>query len=77
MNTLPGLVTPDIDVHAGLTVSEAINRDGSGRLSISGSISGDQFPSTEAFVVAQSGKHKVLLGVKYEEGGVSDLAGDN
>lgn len=73
---IPGYVTPDVDVHGSLTVSETINRDGAGRLNISGSLSGDQFPSSEAFVADQSG-NKVFLGARHEEGGVSDLAGDN
>jgi RHS repeat-associated protein len=36
-------------------------------LSITGQITGDKFPSTEAFIVDQSG-NRVFLGAKYEEG---------
>lgn len=39
--------------------------------------SGDQFPSTEAFVTDQSGKNKVFLGAQQEQGGIGDLYGDN
>jgi hypothetical protein len=38
---------------------------------------GDKYPSTEAFVADQSGKNKIFLGVKYEEGDISNTYGDN
>ncbi len=48
-----------------------------GILSITGSFSGDKFPSTEAFVVDQSGNTKVFLGAKMEDGGLHSLVGDS
>lgn len=68
---VPG--SPDIDVHAKLAILEDKDK---GFLSISGRVTGDTFPSTEAFVVDQSGT-RVFLGAKYEEGGLGALYGDN
>ncbi|MGI8639404.1 MAG: RHS repeat domain-containing protein [Pyrinomonadaceae bacterium] len=73
----PGFATPDLDVHATIGISESINKDGTGKLFVAGTFTGDKFPSTEAFIVDQSGKTKLFLGAKLEEGGVSDLYGDN
>jgi RHS repeat-associated protein len=70
---LPGIVTPNLDVHAKFAVTENTAK---GVLSINGRITGDTFPSTEAFVQDQSGK-RVFLGANLEEGGVADLYGDN
>jgi RHS repeat-associated protein len=70
----PGFATPELDVHSSLLVTENLDK---GMLSISGSFTGDSFPSTEAFVVDQSGNGKVFLGARQEEGGVGDLFGDN
>jgi hypothetical protein len=39
-------------------------------LIISGSFTGDQFPSTEAFVRSRSGNNKFFLGAKKEQGGI-------
>jgi hypothetical protein len=47
-----------------------------GTLSISGLVTGDIFPGSEAFVADQSGT-RVFLGAKLEAGGVTDLVGDN
>jgi RHS repeat-associated protein len=69
----PGIITPELDVHAGLTFNEDLKN---GVLSISGSFTGDQFPSTEAFVTDQSGNN-LFLGAKKEKGGLLDLFGDN
>ncbi|HVS93191.1 MAG TPA: hypothetical protein VHE59_14225 [Mucilaginibacter sp.] len=67
-------VTPSLDLHAALNFAED---DKNRTLTISGSVTGDTFPSSEAFVVDQSGKGKVFLGAKKEEGGILDLFGDN
>jgi RHS repeat-associated protein len=56
--------SPDIDVGAKLTLTEDTAK---GTLSITGQITGDKFPSTEAFVSDQSG-NRVFLGAKHEEG---------
>jgi RHS repeat-associated protein len=70
----PSLTTPALDVHAGLSFNEDLKK---GVLTVSGTFSGDKFPSTEAFITDQSGKNKVFLGAQMENGGVSDLFGDN
>jgi RHS repeat-associated protein len=70
----PGLVTPELDVHAGLSFNEDLKK---GILTINGSFSGDSFPSTEAFITDQSGKGKLFLGAQKEKGGLLDLFGDN
>lgn len=70
----PQVATPALDVHAGLSFSEDIKK---GVLSVTGSFTGDSFPSTEAFITDQSGKTKVFLGAQMEQGGVGDLYGDN
>jgi RHS repeat-associated protein len=63
---IPGLdyggPTHDIDVWTDLQVGVTTNKDGSSILSLTGEISGDGFPSTEAFV--RDGKsNSVFLGV--------------
>jgi hypothetical protein len=73
---IPGVVTPNLDVHANITIAESIRKDGTGTLFVGGTFTGDQFPSTEAFITDQSG-NKVFLGARHEEGGVGDLYGDN
>lgn len=70
----PGLFTPALDVHAGLNFKEDLKK---GILSISGSFTGDTFPSTEAFITDQSGKGKLFLGAQMEKGGIGDLFFDN
>jgi hypothetical protein len=69
----PQLVTPALDVHGSLILSEDLNK---GILSINGDFTGDTFPSTEAFVVDQSG-NKLLLGAHKEQGTVLTLGGDS
>jgi len=66
--------TPALDVHAGLSFTEDMEN---GILNVTGSFTGDKFPSTEAFITDQSGKTKLFLGAKMEKGGVADLYGDN
>jgi hypothetical protein len=66
-------VTPNLDVHARLDIVENKTK---GILSITGLVTGDVFPSTEAFVADQSGR-RVFLGAKFEEGGLGALVGDN
>jgi RHS repeat-associated protein len=73
----PGFATPALDVHANIAITESITKHGNGSLFINGTFTGDKFPSTEAFIVDQSGKTKLFLGVKHEQGGVGDLYGDN
>jgi RHS repeat-associated protein len=70
----PSFTTPALDVHASLSITEDINK---GVLNINGTFTGDIFPSTEAFIVDQSGNGKVFLGAQMEEGGITDLFGDN
>lgn len=66
-------VTPELDVHAGLSFSEDMKN---GILSITGSFTGDVFPSTEAFISDQSGTN-LFLGAQKERGGILSLFGDN
>ena len=73
----PSAVTPAIDVHANIAITESKTKYGNGTLFINGTFTGDKFPSTEAFIVDQSGKTKLFLGAKLEQGGPSDLMGDN
>jgi hypothetical protein len=70
----PGFATPALDVHAGLSFNEDLKK---GILTVTGSFTGDKFPSTEAFITDQSGKTKLFLGAQMEKGGVGDLYGDN
>ncbi len=69
----PAFVTPSLDVHASLEFKEDLKK---GTLTIKGSFTGDKFPSTEAFILDQSGK-ALLFGAKKEKGGIGDLMGDN
>lgn len=70
----PGFITPELNVHAALVFNEDLKN---GVLSISGHFIGDVFPSTEAFITDQSGKTNLFLGAQMENGGVTDLYGDN
>lgn len=73
----PQAITPALDVHGSLIVSE--NKE-KGTLSISGSFTGDAFPSAEAFIEDQGrgkSQQRLLLGAYKEDGGISDLVGDN
>lgn len=70
----PQWATPALDVHAGLSFSEDLEN---GVLSISGSFTGDLFPSSEAFITDQSGNTKLFLGAQKESGGLHSLVGDN
>jgi len=70
----PGLITPELDLRARLSFNENLKK---GVLSISGSFSGDTFPSSEAFITDQSGKTKLFLGAQMEKGGLLNLIGDN
>ena len=70
----PGLVTPDLDVQANLNITEDLDN---GVLNVTGTFTGDAFPSTEAFITDQSGKTNLLLGAHKEQGGISKLFGEN
>jgi len=70
----PQWATPALDVHAGLSFSEDLDK---GILTVTGSFTGDGFPSTESFITDQSGKTKLFLGAQKEKGGVHSLVGDN
>ena len=70
----PGVVTPALDVQSSFSITEDLEK---GILSISGSFTGDKFPSTEAFITDQSGKTKVFLGAQKEQGGLHNLIGEN
>ncbi|RXK85817.1 RHS repeat domain-containing protein [Filimonas effusa] len=70
----PQWATPALDLHAGLSFTEDLDK---GILNVTGSFTGDKFPSTEAFITDQSGKTKLFLGAKMEQGGIADLYGDN
>ncbi len=73
----PEFVTPSLDVHGNLIVSE--NKD-KGTLSITGSFTGDAFPSSEAYIDDQGkgkSQQRLLLGASQESGGILDLFGDN
>lgn len=72
----PSLVTPDLDVQASLDIVETLGENG-GMLSVTGTFSGDAFPSTEAFITDQSGKTNLLLGAHKEQGGLTNLFGEN
>jgi RHS repeat-associated protein len=69
----PGFATPALDVHANFAVTENLETN---TLFVNATFSGDEFPSTEAFIQDQSGG-KLFLGAKMETGGVGDLYGDN
>uniref|UniRef100_UPI0026248C06 RHS repeat-associated core domain-containing protein n=1 Tax=Ulvibacterium sp. TaxID=2665914 RepID=UPI0026248C06 len=69
---IPG--SPDIDVFSSLSIVEDTKN---GTLTISGALTGDNFPSTEAFVQDASGA-SLFLGVGFYEGSpFSSLAGKN
>jgi len=68
----PLVPSPDINVFSSLSVTE-----GDGAVTISGSLTGDNFPSTEAFVQDASG-NSVFLGIGLYQGGpFSSLFGEN
>lgn len=69
----PSLITPDLDVNASLSFDEDLTNK---ILSISGSFTGDFFPSTEAFISDQSGVN-LFLGANKEQGGLHSLFGEN
>lgn len=70
----PGFLTPDVDVHSAFSITEDKKN---GFLTIGASIKGDDFPSSEAFVVDQSG-NSVFIGVSSLSGNVlKSLWGDN
>jgi hypothetical protein len=69
----PKFITPALDVHAGLSLSEDLEKK---VLTVKGIFKGDMFPSTEAFIADQS-KTKLFLGARKEAGGVLDLVSDN
>jgi len=54
----PLVPSPNIDVAAGLSITEDLN---AGFLTISGSVNGDDFPNTEAFITDPSGQ-SVFIG---------------
>jgi RHS repeat-associated protein len=71
----------DIDVWTDVHVGVTENKDGSSVLNLTGDLSGDGFPSSEAFVVDGTGKNKVFLGVSAAQAGPDKgpfrtLAGD-
>jgi RHS repeat-associated protein len=69
---VPG--SPNIDVFSNFSITE--NKK-AGTLDISGKLTGDNFPSTEAFVTDPSGQN-VFIGVGYYEGSpFSSLDGEN
>ncbi|MGY0408755.1 MAG: RHS repeat domain-containing protein, partial [Polaribacter sp.] len=70
----PSLFTPDLDVQASLNITEDLDN---GVLNVSGTFTGDAFPSTEAFITDQSGKTNLLLGAHKEVGGIGKLFGEN
>ncbi|POS00655.1 hypothetical protein Q361_1341, partial [Flavobacterium croceum DSM 17960] len=70
----PSIVTPEIDMHSTISISESSK---TGTVSVSASIVGDSYPSTEAFIQDASGKVGVFIGISMEQGGLLDLYGDN
>jgi len=56
-----GFPSPDIDVHSAFNISTSDLNNGTQLLSITGQLTGDQFPAAEAFV--NIGGTKVFLGV--------------
>ncbi len=75
---VPG--SPNIDVFSDFTITENKN---AGTLDISGTLTGDNFPSTEAFMSDSSGQ-SLFLGIGHIDGGVgkntgpmTELSGEN
>ena len=70
--------TPNIDVFSNFSITE-----GNGLLSISGSLKGDNFPSTEAFIADPSGQSvfigvgQINAGVGKNTGSFTELPGEN
>lgn len=69
----PGFITPDADLNASLSFSEDLEN---GILYISGSFTGDTFPSAEAFIQDQSGRN-LFLGASFERGNILSLFFEN
>lgn len=69
----PQAATPALDLNALLSLTEDVEN---GVLSITGTVSGDVFPSSEAFIEDANGV-KIFLGAQKESGGIQDLFGDN
>lgn len=66
--------TPAIDIFSALSITE--NKK-AGTLAIDGKLTGDNFPSTEAFITDPSGK-SVFLGIGFFEGNpLTSLPGEN
>jgi RHS repeat-associated protein len=73
-NPLTPSGTPDINIFSALSITE--NKK-AGTLSIDGRLTGDNFPSTEAFISDPSGK-SVFLGIGFFEGNpLKSLPGQN
>ena len=73
-NPLPPPGTPDINIFSALNITE--NKKGN-TLSINGKLTGDNFPSTEAFITDPSGK-SAFLGIGFCEGNpFTSLPGEN
>ena len=73
-NPLIPLISPDIDVHSNFSITENLEK---GILSISANITGDNFPNAEAFVIDQSGKNSVFIGISsLSEKGLISLLGN-
>jgi len=70
----PQKLTPDINVFSSMSITE--NKK-AGTLSISGKLTGDNFPSTEAFISDPSGNHVFLAAGFYEGNPYSSLPGEN
>lgn len=64
--------TPNVDIFSSLSITSKDNS-----LSITGKLTGDNYPSTEAFVTDPSGK-SAFLGIGFKEGSAySSLKGEN
>ena len=50
---------PSLNLHSSLSFAENLKN---GTLTITGSFTGDKFPSTEAFITDQSGQTQLFLG---------------
>jgi hypothetical protein len=70
----PLVPAPDIDVHSTFTLKEDLNK---GVLSITAKITGDDFPSSESFIVDNAGK-SLFIGVSGLSGSaLTSLWGNN
>lgn len=73
--------THDIDLWTDIKVDVQFNKDGSSVLSLTGSVSGDGFPSSEAYITDIFGSNSIFLGVGAAKAGpvkgpTVTLAGD-